>query len=133
MRFTIDLPDELDLSVTKYYEDEDARIISLFQIIRQFHVSGHYSFNPLQLIVNSKTKTCLKHYWNYWSNSFLIIVNESIPDNVLIFTDEKSLHEVDAIPKIKKILCDDSQVFVLFKNGTYTEMDKSYIVGDVDG
>lgn len=128
MRFTIDLPAELDFGVSKYYENEDARITSLFQIIRQFHVSGHCSFNPLQLIVNSKTKTCLKHYWNYWSNSFLIIVNESIPDNVLIFTDEKSLREVDI-----KILCDGSQAFVLFKNGTYTEMDKSYIVGDVDG
>lgn len=128
MQLVIDLGEEYNLELKP-----NACLHDMYRFANQLRLSMSSSLCPLHLVLNQKMYECLQNI----SKQFDIspVVNDSLPDNILIFMDEDhgrvfpgyKLEFGHANPKIKKIIKSKGSMYALFEDGTYME-----IYGDID-
>ena len=134
MQLVIDLGEEYNLELKSYYPKENACLHDMYRFANQLHLSMSSSLYPLHLVLNQKTYECLKNMPKQYNIS--LVINNSLPDNVLLFMDDDhenvlpgyKFESICTTPKIKKIIKSKDSMYALLEDGTYTEID-----GDVDG
>ena len=90
MQLVIDLGEEYNLELNGYYLEPNACLHAMYRFANRLHQSMSSSLYPLRLVSNLKTYECLKNMSKQYDIS--LIINDSLPDNVLIFMDDDHKH-----------------------------------------